>query len=121
MEGSVVLTTTQKMGIKAVSWNVDPAGTQHHEIWINSDGTGATWTLAAQFTGETSGSKALTCPVPPDGEGNCQDTLRIDGPNGYQFISRSIVEITPDVEFLLLVTMEVVEVDVLKKKHLQLQ
>lgn len=33
-EGSVKLTTP--MGIKGISWNIDPAGTQHHEIWINT-------------------------------------------------------------------------------------
>ena len=26
-------------GIKGISWNIDPAGTQHHEIWINPAGT----------------------------------------------------------------------------------
>ena len=94
-EGSVDLTGDQPMGIKGISWNIDPAGTQHHEIWINPAGTlEGTWTLAAQFTG-TSDTNPLTCPIPPDGGGNCQDTLRLDGatPTGYEFIERYQVEI----------------------------
>jgi hypothetical protein len=93
-EGSVTLTTTTKMGIKGISWNVSGA-TNHHEIWVNADGTGAEWEMVAQFQGESS-CNPLSCPVPSGENGaSCQDTLRIDNPNGHQFISRSIVEITP--------------------------
>lgn len=51
--------------------------------------------MVAQFQGASS-CNPLSCPI-PSGEGcaSCQDTLRIDGPDGHQFISRSIVEITP--------------------------
>lgn len=68
---------------------------QHHEIWTSTD-DGANWTLDAVFEG-TSGTNPLTCPIPPDGEGNCHDTLRLDEvtPEGHELQRRSMVEITP--------------------------
>lgn len=79
---------TSEIGIKGISWNTGGV-TEHHEIWVNSEGSaGNTWQLVATFDGQ-SACNPLSCPVPS------QDTLRIDGPDGHKFNSRSIVEIDP--------------------------
>lgn len=98
--GSVELTGDTPMGIKGISWPIDNEGTMHHEIWTSTD-DGANWTMKAQFQGRVGEGKKgpvpqLTCPVPPDEDGVCQDTLRIDGIVGTpeeHFQRRSMVEI----------------------------
>lgn len=80
-----------QVGAKAVTW---PLGGNkvHHEIWMDMTGTGNSWQKVAEFSGAATGCNAITCPVPGS---KCQDTLRMDGPKGHKFISRSMVEIRP--------------------------
>ena len=89
--GNLDLGSTQ-VGVKGISWTTG-SNASHHEIWFNADGSGSGWTKAAEWEGQASGCNEMTCPVPG---GSCQDTLRMDDPpSGWEFISRSIVEIVP--------------------------
>lgn len=80
-----------QVGVKAVTWPL-PGNKVHHEVYYDDAGTGGKWVKIASFEGSATGCNAITCPVPG---GKCQDTLRLDGPSGHKFISRSMVEIRP--------------------------
>ena len=85
-----------KIGIKGISW---PTGENqiHHEIWIDTTGSGTSWDQIGTFDGSPEGCNATGCPVPSGtGGASCQDTLRFDNGTVPGWESRRFDEIIPN-------------------------